>query len=35
MVSLLLSMVTAKYRPEDNPRLWREKIVNWLRRPTL
>ncbi len=32
---LILSMWNSKYRPEDNPRLWREKIVNWLRRPTL
>jgi cytochrome b561 len=32
---LLLSMFDSKYRPEDNPQLWREKILNWLRRPTL
>ncbi len=32
---LLLSMFNTKYRPEDNPRLWREKIINWLRRPSL
>ncbi len=31
---LLLSIFDTKYRPEDNPRLWREKILSWLRRPT-
>jgi cytochrome b561 len=31
-LSLLLSMFDTKYRPEDSPRLWREKILNWLRR---
>jgi hypothetical protein len=29
---LLLSMFDTKFRPEDSPRLWREKIINWLRR---
>lgn len=28
---LLLSMFDIKYRPEDSPRLWREKIVSWLK----
>jgi thiosulfate reductase cytochrome b subunit len=32
---LLLSMFDTNYRPEDNPRLWRDKILNWLRHPTL
>ncbi|PMB13657.1 cytochrome B [Fischerella thermalis CCMEE 5282] len=32
---LLLSMFDTKFRPEDSPRLWREKIINWLRRPGL
>ncbi|MCX7595747.1 MAG: cytochrome b/b6 domain-containing protein, partial [Fischerella sp.] len=32
---LLLSMFDTNYRPEDNPRLWPKKILNWLRRPSL
>ncbi|MFB2773333.1 cytochrome b/b6 domain-containing protein [Pelatocladus sp. BLCC-F211] len=32
---LLFSMFDTKYRPADSPRLWREKIMNWLRRPSL
>ncbi|WP_026735637.1 cytochrome b/b6 domain-containing protein [Fischerella sp. PCC 9605] len=32
---LLLSMFDTNYRPEHNPRLWRDKILNWLRHPTL
>ncbi|AKG23167.1 cytochrome b/b6 domain-containing protein [Calothrix sp. 336/3] len=32
-IPLLLSMVNNKYRPQDNPRLWRDKIINWFRRP--
>lgn len=29
-IPLLLSMWNIKYRSEDSPRLWREKIVSWL-----
>jgi Prokaryotic cytochrome b561 len=29
---LLISMFDTQYRPEDNPKLWREKIVGWFRR---
>lgn len=29
---LLLSMLDTTYRPNDSPRLWRQKIVNWFQR---
>jgi Prokaryotic cytochrome b561 len=29
---LLLSMFDVKYRPEDSPKLWREKVTNFFRR---
>ncbi|MBF2065782.1 MAG: cytochrome b/b6 domain-containing protein [Calothrix sp. C42_A2020_038] len=28
-LSLLVSMFDTKYRPDDSPRLWRQKIVDW------
>lgn len=32
-IPLLLSMFDAQFRPDDNPKLWLEKIKNWLRNP--
>ncbi|RUS96231.1 hypothetical protein DSM106972_087730 [Dulcicalothrix desertica PCC 7102] len=29
---LLLSMLDITYRPNDSPRLWRQKIVNWFQK---
>lgn len=31
-VPLLLSMLDTTYRPNDSPRLWRQKIVNWFQK---
>ncbi|MFB2897377.1 cytochrome b/b6 domain-containing protein [Aerosakkonemataceae cyanobacterium BLCC-F50] len=32
-IPLLLSMFDAKIRPDDSPKLWSEKVKNWLRNP--
>lgn len=32
-IPLLLSMFDSKIRPDDHPKLWPEKIKNWLRNP--
>ncbi len=29
---LLVSMLDTTYRPDDSPRLWRQKIVNWFQK---
>lgn len=34
-VPLLVSMLATRYRPEESPALWKDKILAWLRNPRI